>query len=96
MCNDEQYRCENGDFRRRVVTAVPGDNYIVYKLQDIQYLLRIFYIVHAQQMRYLEAMPDVMNYATIALSAIEYVEPNVNANKCIVYPQLFEELKALW
>jgi hypothetical protein len=68
----------------------------VYKLQDIQYLLRIFYIVHVQQMRYLEAKSDVMNYATIALSAIDYVEPNVSANRCIVYPQLFEELKALW
>jgi hypothetical protein len=41
-------------------------------------------------------MPDVMNYATNALSATDYVEPHVNANKCIVYPQLFDELKALW
>jgi hypothetical protein len=46
-------------------------------------------------MRYLEAMPDIMNHVIIALSAIDYVEPNVNANKCIVYPQIFE-LKALW
>jgi hypothetical protein len=46
-------------------------------------------------MRYLEAISDVMNYAIIALSAIDYVEPNVNANKCIVYPELFEEMKAL-
>jgi hypothetical protein len=68
----------------------------VYRLQDIEYLLRIFYIVHAQQMRYLETVPDVMNYATIALSAIDYGEPNVNANKCIVYPQIFDELTAFW
>jgi hypothetical protein len=53
-------------------------------------------MVHMQQMSYLEAMPNVMNYAIIALSAIDYVEPNVIANKCIVYPQLFDELKALW
>jgi hypothetical protein len=44
-----------------------------------------------QQVRYLEAMPDVMNYATNALSAIDYVEPHVNDNTCIVYPQLFDE-----
>jgi hypothetical protein len=53
-------------------------------------------MVHMQQMRYLEAMPDVMNYATNALNAIDYVEPHVNANKCIVYPQLFDGLKVLW
>jgi hypothetical protein len=69
-----------------------GNNYIVYRLQYIQDLLRIFYKVHMQQVRYLEAMPDVMNYATNALSAIDYIEPHVNANKCIVCPQLFDEL----
>jgi hypothetical protein len=84
MCNDEQYRCENGDFRLsttrgyRTARLKLGDNYIVYRLQDIQYLLRIFYMVHMQQKRYLEAMPDVMNYATVALSALDYVETTVN------------------
>jgi hypothetical protein len=53
-------------------------------------------MVHTQKVRYLEAMPDVMNYETNALSAIDYVEPHVKASKCIVYPQLFDELKALW
>jgi hypothetical protein len=90
MCSDEQYRCVSGDFRLcttrgyRTARLKLGDNYIVYRLQDVHYLLRIFYMVHMQHMRYLEAMPDVMNYATNALSAIDYVEPNVNANKYIV------------
>jgi hypothetical protein len=43
-------------------------------------------------MRFFETMPDEINYATIAMSAIDNVEQNVNANKYIVYPQL----KALW
>jgi hypothetical protein len=73
-----------------------GDNYIVYRLQDVQYMLRIFYMIHMQQMRYLESMPDIMKYAANALTAIDYVEPHVNANKYIVYPQLFDELKAFW
>jgi hypothetical protein len=102
MCNDEQYWCENGDFKLsttrgyRAARLKLGDNYIVYKLQDIQNLLRIFYMVHMQQVRYLKAMPDVVNYETNALSAIDYVEPHVNASKCIVYPKLFDELKAYW
>jgi hypothetical protein len=100
MCNDEQYRCANGDFRLydAWLSHCPVENVTITlcRLQDIQYLLRIFYIAHAQQMRYVEAMSDVMNYATIALSAIDYVETNVNANKCIGYSQLYEELKALW
>jgi hypothetical protein len=49
MCHDEQYRCESGDFRLyttrgyRTARLKLGDNYIVYKLQDIQDLLRIFF-----------------------------------------------------
>jgi hypothetical protein len=53
-------------------------------------------MVHMQQMRCLEAMPDIMNYAANTLSATSYVEHNVNANKYIVYPQLFDEHKAIW
>jgi hypothetical protein len=102
ICNDEQYRCENGDFRlsttRGYRTAMLKlyDDYIVYSQHDFEYLLRIFYMARVQQMRYLESMPEVINYATNALSAIDYVEPHVNANKYIVYTQLFDELKALW
>jgi hypothetical protein len=35
-----------------------------------------------------------MNYAVSALIATDYVEAPVNANKYIVYPQLFDKLKA--
>jgi hypothetical protein len=53
-------------------------------------------MVHMQQMRYLEVMPDVMNDATNALTATDYDEPHLNAIKSIAYPQLFEELKVFW
>jgi hypothetical protein len=39
-------------------------------------------------------MREVMDYAVSALTATDYVEAPVNANKYIVYPQLFEEIKA--
>jgi hypothetical protein len=66
-----------------------GDNYILYKLSDLHYLLRIFYVIPNQQIRYLEAMAEVLDYAVSALTVTDYVEAPVNANKFIVYPQLF-------
>jgi cellulose synthase/poly-beta-1,6-N-acetylglucosamine synthase-like glycosyltransferase len=101
MCSDEQYQCENGNFKLfttrayRTARMKLGDNYIVYKLSDLQYLLRIFYVIQNQQIHYLEAMPEVMDYAVSALTATDYFEVPVNANKYIVCPQLFEEPNAI-
>jgi hypothetical protein len=101
MCSDEQYQCKKGNFKvfttraYRTARLKLDDNYIVYKLSDMHCLLRIFYVIQNQQINYLEAMPEVMVYAGNALTATDYVEVPVNANKYIVYPQLFEELKAL-
>jgi hypothetical protein len=73
MCSDEQYQCENGNFRLfttrayRTARLKLGDNYIVYRLSDLQCLLRILYVIHNEQINYLEAMPEVMNYAVSAL-----------------------------
>jgi hypothetical protein len=75
MCSDEQYTCENCDFRLSTTRGYNtarlnlGDSYIVYGLKYIQCLLRIFYVVRMQEMRCLEAMPHVMKYATNALIA---------------------------
>jgi hypothetical protein len=101
MCSDEKYQCENGNFKLfttrtyRTTRLKLDNNYIVYKLNDLQYLLRIFYVIQNQQINYLEAMPEIMDYAVHAFTATVYVEAPVNANKYIVYPQLFKNLKAL-
>jgi hypothetical protein len=98
-CGVGQYQCENGNFKLfttrgyRTARLKLGYNYIVHKLIDLKYLLRIFYVVRKQQIHYLEAMPEVMDYAVNVLTATDYVEVPVNANKYIVYPQLFEELR---
>ena len=66
-----------------------------FKLNDLRYLSYIFYIVQNQLKIYTEAMSDVMNYAVSALSSVSFVEPSANANKNILYYQLFDELKAV-
>jgi hypothetical protein len=56
-------------------------------------------MIHVQQIRYLEALPRIINYAAVALTSIEFVEtpsaPPTTASKHILYSQLFEELKAI-
>jgi hypothetical protein len=92
MCSYEQYQCENGNFKLfttrayRTARLKLGDNYIVYNLSYLQYLSHIVYLIHKQQIHYLESMPEVMDYAVSALTATDYVEAPVNANKYIVYP----------
>jgi hypothetical protein len=43
----------------------------------------------------MRALPDVMTYVTAAPSSANYIEPHLNADKNILYPQLFEELKTV-
>jgi hypothetical protein len=100
MCNDRQYSCgsEKSEFTlsttKKYCTArlKHGDKYIVYRLHDLQILLRILYMAHKQQV-FLEALPDFLDYANIALTS-DYVEP-LTANKNIQYKQLFHELKSI-
>ena len=40
-------------------------------------------------------MSDVINYVLSAISSSSYVEPSSDANKNILYYQLFEELKTI-
>jgi len=61
----------------------------------LRYLLNMFYIVQKQFNSYITALPDIMTYVISALSSDTYVEPLTTASKLILYPQLFEELKAI-
>jgi hypothetical protein len=102
MCNDRQYSSgsEKSEFTRsttkqyRTGRLKHSDKYIVYRLHDLQNLLRILYLAHEQQKVFLNALPDILDYATIALTSSDYVEP-VTVNKNIQYKQLFEELKSI-
>jgi hypothetical protein len=69
--------------------------HITFKLQDLRYLNYIMPIIVGQLTRYTSAMTDVMTYALSAMSSIDYIEPLPSYSKNILYPQLFEELKAL-
>ena len=92
-CNDEDFRMNStGSFRVARVTL--GKQYISFKLHELRHLSYILFMVISQLTRYTEAMPDV-NYVSAALYLDAYVEPPVNANKNVLYYQLFEELKSI-
>jgi hypothetical protein len=66
--------------------------WMAFKLEELRYLSYIFFMVHNQLIRYTEAFPDVMNYVLSTLSSTVYIEPPSEANKNVLYYQLFEEL----
>ena len=99
LCNNERYICKDEDFKMNSAgnyraKVFLGKRSVTFKLDELRYLSFIFFMVHNQLIRYTEAMPDVMNYVTSALYSTTYVEPPPNANKAILYYQLFEELKS--
>jgi hypothetical protein len=102
MCNDKQYssgskksECTLSTTKAyRTARLKHSDKYIVYRLHDLQNLLRILYLAHEQQNVFLEALPDILDYANIAITSSDYVEP-VTANNNIQYKQLFDELKSI-
>ena len=55
----------------------------------------VFHVVHNQQILYFRALPDVITYAHAAQHSTVYVEPAARANKSILDPQLYEELKTI-
>ena len=66
-----------------------------FKLRELRYLSHIFFMVKNQLIKYTEAMSDLMNYVLSSISSNTYVEPPSDANKNILFYQLFEELKAI-
>jgi hypothetical protein len=44
---------------------------------------------------FLEALPEILDYANIALTSSDYVEPPLMTNKNIQYKQLFDALKSI-
>ena len=58
-------------------------------------MMYMFHVVHNQQIIYLRALPDVITYARAAQQSAVYVEPATSANKSILYPHLYEELKTI-
>jgi len=67
---------------------------IFFKLQKLRSLSFIFFMFQNQRINYTEAMADVMNYVILVIGSNTYVEPP-DANKNILYYQLFEELKTI-
>ena len=67
---------------------------VFIKLNDLRYLAYIFPMVE-NQLKYTEAMPDVMNFVLATLNSPSSVEPPADASNNILFYQLYEELKTL-
>jgi hypothetical protein len=64
------------------------------KLTDLRYLAYIFPLVEKQLHKYNEPLTVVQGYASSTLTSTTFIEP-ANANRNILYYQLYEELKTL-
>jgi hypothetical protein len=64
------------------------------KLNYLRYLAYIFPLVENQLIKYNEAMSAVMNYVLTIFNSTTYIVPS-NANKNILYYQLYEEMKTI-
>ena len=58
-------------------------------------MIYMFHVVHNQQILNLRALTNVINYARAVQHSTVYVEPTTSANKYVLYPQLYEELKTI-
>jgi hypothetical protein len=101
VCGDEHYSCVDGVFklvtagRYRTAKLTLDKQSLYLHLSELRYMLRMFHVVHNQQILYIRALADVMTYAADGLTSTKYVEPATTANKFILSPQLFEELKTI-
>jgi hypothetical protein len=101
----ECYNVLDGDFKMNIVspykTAIvsivekKNRKSISIKLHELRYIPYIFFMVQNQLIKYTETLADVMNYVLLAISPNTFVEPPADANKNILYYQLFEEMKTI-
>jgi hypothetical protein len=98
MCGNERYAFRVGVFRLTTIGAVKAArmyfdrHYLQFKLDDLKFQDKMFYVVHNQLKAYL-ALPDVMTFVISALGTVDYVETAPTASKSILHYQLHDELK---
>ena len=105
LCRDEFYKVLDGDLKlsssstyKSAVISLSNKKTkksINLRLSEIRHLSYIFFMIRNQLIRYTEAMSDVINYALTVIGSTSYVEPPADANKNILYYQLFEEIKSI-
>jgi hypothetical protein len=100
----EFYKVLDGDLAMN--SASPFNTAILYlgnrkqrrtmfiKLNDLRCLAYIFPMVENQPLKYNEALPAVQGYVQSTLNSTTFIEP-ANANRNILYYQLYEEMKTL-
>jgi hypothetical protein len=99
MCGNEHYAFRVGLFRLtatgslKIARMYYDKHYLQFKLEDLQYLNKILFIILNQFKAYQDAQADVMTYVLSALGSATYVEPLPTANKSILYYQLYDELR---
>jgi len=97
LCNDEFFKVEDGDlkmtttavYKTTILSLGVKRNKETFKPHELRYLSLIFHTVQNQLIKYIEALPDVMNFVLSALGSTTYIDPPTNANKNILYCQFF-------
>jgi hypothetical protein len=94
MFTDNSYKIKDVDFTirttnsYRVARLTVAKQSVNLKLSELRYLLNMFHIVQNQLNDYIIALPDVMQYITIAITSDVYVEPTAKHPTLVNYRQL--------
>ena len=101
MCGNEQYLCKDGAFRLNTIGTNEAarlyleKQYTSLRFADLQYLREMFHVVQNQLNVYTLCLPVVLSYVTVAQTSPNYVEPETNSSKHIMYSHVIDELKTL-
>jgi hypothetical protein len=100
MCRSERYTFRDGVFRlllgggeQAVARMCLDKRYVIYKLEELKYLMNMLHIVQELVRICTAARDDVSSYAVSSSVYTEFVEPNPRSSSDIPYVRLFNELK---
>jgi len=97
-CVKEEAGCKNGKFPLNttgsyaVARLYLDTKYISLTLAELQYLSRMFHVIHKKLREYIHSFLDVLSYVSAALTSVGCIESAPNASKHIMYTHVFEEL----
>jgi hypothetical protein len=101
MRRGDTFTCKDSLFRLKTTATVGvakmylGREFINFKLNELQNLLRRAPFIADQQTKYILAQNDVVQYTVAALGSTEFVDPHPTATNLVLFDQLFDELKSV-
>jgi hypothetical protein len=96
MCRCERYACKDGVFgllynggNQAVARMYQDERYIIFKLADLRYIMKMMNFVQVLVATYTLARDDVRSYAASARGFTEFIETNSPNSKYMCHTILW-------